>query len=127
MKSGFASRLGRSEGPSKVDDLIIAKGAGWGCFHAGVGIVLVSSFIGHERPAADQSIQLFEEELPIAGDARSEVSTPFAFPFPSTDDAPSSSYKPWASMYSITGAGIKYCTLISLLKNILIFVELTSF
>jgi hypothetical protein len=62
----------------------------------------------------------------MAGDALPELS-PFDFPFTPTDEAPSSSYSPFCSMYSITGAGIKYCTLISLLKNSLIFVLLTSF
>jgi hypothetical protein len=62
----------------------------------------------------------------MAGDALPELS-PFDFPFTSTDEAPSSSYNPFCSMYSMTGAGIKYCTLISLLRNSLIFVLLTSF
>ena len=85
------------------------------------------SFIVYEWPPRPKLIQLLDVEEPTAGDARPDVSAPLDFPFPSTDDAPSSSYKPWASMYSITGAGIRYCTLISLLKNNLIFVELTSF
>jgi len=71
--------------------------------------------------------QLFDElAAPTAGDALPELS-PFDFPFPSTDEAPSSSYSPFCSIYSMTGAGIKYCTLISLLKNSRIFVLLTSF
>jgi hypothetical protein len=51
----------------------------------------------HLRPGEhtfDVLIQPFDPELPIAGDARPELSVPFDLLFLLMDDAPSSSYRP---------------------------------
>jgi hypothetical protein len=68
-----------------------------------------------------------DDELPPRTDeSRLEFSV-LVLPLPLVVVASSSSYRAFCSMYSTTGAGIKYCMLISLLRNIRIFVELTSF
>jgi hypothetical protein len=55
-------------------------------------------------------VQFLDPELPIAGDVRPEFCMPSNFPFSFIEDIPSSLYKLFSSIYSITGDGIKYLT-----------------
>lgn len=88
-----------------------------GYFFAGLGLIGL-----HETRLLNDLDYLSVELLPTAGEALPDAS-PLPLDFP-VDVASSSSYREFCSMYSTTGAGIKYWILISRRKNILLKFQL---